>query len=71
MSPDAHVIADSLADPALFASIFDRHYDAIASYLRRRVDPYVADELAAQTFLVAFERRDRYDPHRLNAAPWL
>lgn len=30
---DAEIIADSGQDPNAFALIFDRHYDAISSYL--------------------------------------
>lgn len=69
--PDADLIADSLTDPRAFAPLFDRHYDAIAGFLRRRVDPALADELAAETFLQAFDARGRYDLGRPDAAPWL
>lgn len=68
---DAHVIAASLADPERFSAIFDRHYDRIAVYVRRRVASDVGDELAAQTFLVAFEQRGRYDRQYRSALPWL
>ena len=35
---DAQVIARALTDPAAFATIFDRHHDAIHGFLRRRLD---------------------------------
>jgi len=51
--------------------VFDRHYDAIAAFLRRRVERALADELASETFLRAFDARDRYDCARDDARPWL
>jgi RNA polymerase sigma-70 factor (ECF subfamily) len=68
---DADLIADSLTDPRAFAPLFDRHHDAIAGFLRRRVDPALGDELAAETFLQAFGARERYDLTRADARPWL
>ena len=71
--PIAHATAieTSREDPAAFTVLFDRHYDAIAGFLRRRVEASLADELAAQTFLEAFDARDRYDPSLGDARPWL
>ncbi len=68
---DSDAIAASAVRPAEFALIFDRHYDAIHGYLRRRVGETLADELASQTFLTAFDRRDRFDLSRADARPWL
>jgi RNA polymerase sigma-70 factor (ECF subfamily) len=68
---DGEAIAGSLATPAGFGVIFDRHFDAIYGYLQRQVGPDLADELAAQTFLVALDKRDRYDVSRSSARPWL
>lgn len=68
---DGEAIAGSLATPAGFGVIFDRHFDAIHGYLQRQVGPDLADELAAQTFLVGFDKRDRYDVSRPSARPWL
>jgi hypothetical protein len=47
----------SLREPERFASIFERHFAAIHHYLARRLGEDLADDLAAQVFLVAFERR--------------
>jgi RNA polymerase sigma factor (sigma-70 family) len=68
---DAELMAGSLADPELFAALFDRHYDGIARYLRRRLDATLADDLAAETFLQAFRMRASYDVHRDNVRGWL
>jgi RNA polymerase sigma factor (sigma-70 family) len=68
---DAELIAASLTEPARFADVFDRHYAAILQYLRRRIDQSSADELAGDTFAVAFRSRDKFDPSRSSARPWL
>ena len=41
---DAAAIAASREDPAAFTVVFDRHYDAIAGFLRRRLEASLADE---------------------------
>ena len=43
----------------------------IGGFLRRRVEPALGDELAAETFLQAFDARARYDRTRPDARPWL
>ena len=68
---DGRDIAASVKDADRFSVILDRHYPAIYRYLARRVGREVADELAAETFLVAFRSRRRYDPDQPNARPWL
>jgi RNA polymerase sigma factor (sigma-70 family) len=68
---DAEVIAASASDPRSFAAIFDRHFADIDRYLARRVGSSLADDLAADTFMVAFRSRARYDPSVPDARPWL
>jgi RNA polymerase sigma factor (sigma-70 family) len=68
---DANVIARARREPAAFAAIFDRHYDAIHGYLRRRLDAPIAEELAAETFARALRGLKRYDDARPDALPWL
>lgn len=68
---DSDAIAASAVTPADFAAIFDRHFDAVHAYLQRRIGPDLADELSAETFLVAFDKRARYDASRPDARPWL
>jgi RNA polymerase sigma factor (sigma-70 family) len=68
---DAEAIAASLAEPRAFVAVFDRHFDAIHHYLRRRVGNEIADELASETFAQAFEHRKDYDARRPDARPWL
>jgi RNA polymerase sigma-70 factor (ECF subfamily) len=68
---DAGAIQASFGRPSAFLAIFERHYEVIARYLRRRVDRVLADELATQVFVVAFSRREEYDPGQPDACPWL
>lgn len=71
MSTDADVIARSVDDPDAFAVLFDRHAVTIHGYLSRRVGPHIADDLTAETFLVALKKRSGYDSAQANARPWL
>jgi RNA polymerase sigma factor (sigma-70 family) len=68
---DGDVIAESLLAPAAFGAIFDRHFDVIHAYLQRQLGPDLADELASQAFLVAFDKRATFDLTRESARPWL
>jgi RNA polymerase sigma factor (sigma-70 family) len=68
---DATVIGQSLADPERFAVIFERHFSQIRQYLARRAGTKIADDLAAEVFVVAFAERQRYDLARGCARPWL
>ena len=54
---DASLVAESLDSPERFASLFDRHAPAIHRYIARRLGPDAADDLVAETFLIAFQRR--------------
>lgn len=66
---DAAVIRASGTDPAAFAAIFDRHWVRIHRYCVVRAGP-PGEDLAAETFRIAFDGRGRYDG-RPDAAPWL
>jgi RNA polymerase sigma-70 factor (ECF subfamily) len=68
---DAAVIAASRADPARFGVIFDRHASVLHRYLVRRIGPDDADTMVGEIFLIAFEKRARYDLDRNSARPWL
>jgi RNA polymerase sigma-70 factor (ECF subfamily) len=46
-----------LSEPNAFEVLFDRHFGAVHRYLHRRAGRDLADELAAETFALAFERR--------------
>ena len=69
--PDAAVIAASLAVPARFGAIFDRHATVLHRYLVRRLGPDDGESLVGEVFRIAFEKRHTYDLTRPSARPWL
>lgn len=54
---DSACVARSLSEPEAFEVIFERYFGSVHRYLHRRVGRDLADELAAETFALAFERR--------------
>ena len=68
--PDATLIAASVSDPPAFAAVFDRHWTGIHRYCVSRA-PLVGEDVAAETFRVAFDERARFDPRYADAGPWL
>jgi len=68
---DREVFRRSRDDPRVFHAIVDRHFDQIHRYLHRRIGRDIADELAAQTFLIAFEKRATWQMAGESARPWL
>lgn len=55
-------------DSLLFERLFDQHFDEVYRYAQRRTDDETAREVAAETFVVAWRRRDDLPNH---AVPWL
>src|ERR1700749_5070091 len=68
---DAGLIAESCRVPERFGAVFDRHATAIHGYIARRLGRDAADDLVAETFLVAFRQRASYEPDQPSARPWL
>ena len=52
-----------------FGLLFDRHAPAIHGYIARRLGRDAADDLVAETFLLAFGQRHRYDQGQPSARP--
>jgi RNA polymerase sigma factor (sigma-70 family) len=69
--PDAVLIVRSRTEPQAFSTIVDRHFVAVHRYLARRIGTDRADDLAAQTFAVAFRRRGDFEEAAESARPWL
>ncbi|MEV4422426.1 RNA polymerase sigma factor [Patulibacter sp. NPDC049589] len=67
---DGTIVIASVEDPERFGTLVERHHPAVHRYLARRVGVDHADDLAAETFAVAFRRRATYDG-RPQALPWL
>ncbi|OZV77650.1 hypothetical protein CA850_21990 [Micromonospora echinospora] len=59
------------ADPADLAGMFERYARDLLRYCTRRVGEQLAEDVVAETFLIAYERRDRYDRARGELLPWL
>lgn len=55
----------------LLTRLYDEHARDLHRYLARRLDPATADDLVAETFLVAWERRSTYRPELASARAWL
>ncbi|OZM71521.1 RNA polymerase subunit sigma-70 [Amycolatopsis antarctica] len=53
-----------------FGPLYDRYARELHRYLRRRVGQ-VADDLVAETFVVAMQHRQDYSPDRGTARSWL
>jgi RNA polymerase sigma factor (sigma-70 family) len=70
-SDDAEVLIRSRADPEHFSTLFDRYFTALHGYASRRLGGAGGDDVAAETFLVAFRQRDRFDPGRGTVRAWL
>ncbi len=68
---DGAIIVASIDDPVRFAQIFDRHADAIRRFAVPRVGTSAADDVSAEVFRIAFERRSSFDANATSALPWL
>lgn len=68
--PDEVLIQQSLLVAERFGPLFDRHASAVHRYLARRIGSD-ADDLLAETFLIAFRRRATYRKLHVNVRPWL
>jgi RNA polymerase sigma factor (sigma-70 family) len=62
---------DSIVDPEGFERAFTANFQTIHQFLSRRAGSGVADDLAAETFAIAFRRRRSFDPDRGSLLPWL
>lgn len=71
MSTDSEIISRSIAEPRLFAEIFERHAAAIGGYTRRRIGLDAVDDVLSETFLVAFRKRAAFITDAESARPWL
>jgi RNA polymerase sigma factor (sigma-70 family) len=67
---DGETIRRSLDQRAAFAELYDRHERVVYRYAARRIGPTHADDIASETFLVAFDRREAFDGSA-DARPWL
>lgn len=54
-----------------FTEVHDRHFAEIYRYVAGRLGAQAAEDVAAETFLVAFDRRQTFDPARGELRAWL
>ncbi len=60
-----------LLGPTDIGGMFDRHARDLLRFATHRVGEQAAEDIVAQTFLAAYEQRNRYDPGRGDLLPWL
>ena len=65
-SDDIAVLLRSRTEPECFAVLFERYFAGLHGYSARRLDGAGGDDVAAETFLVAFRQRVRCSTTR----PW-
>jgi RNA polymerase sigma-70 factor (ECF subfamily) len=68
---DADLVAGYRRNSELFTAVHDRYFRDIYLYVAGRLDTQVAEDIAAETFLLAFDRRDRFDLDKGGLRPWL
>ncbi|MEU7860985.1 RNA polymerase sigma factor [Nonomuraea sp. NPDC049141] len=57
--------------PDTFEAVFDAHYEEIRRYIASRIGLDMAEDLAAETFLIAFQQRELFDASLGGMRPWL
>ena len=68
---DSDIIRRSRESPEVFTMLYDKYARMIYRYAFRRAGESAAEDVMAETFLVAFERRDSFDHVWTDARPWL
>jgi RNA polymerase sigma factor (sigma-70 family) len=68
---DYVLVRESIAVPAVFGAVFDRHSRSVYRYVRRRVGVELASDVTAEVFTRAFRDRARFDGRVESAFPWL
>ncbi|WP_239133407.1 RNA polymerase sigma factor [Rugosimonospora africana] len=68
---DADILRESRDRPGRFADLFDAYHGQIHRYIASRLSAGHADDLAAETFLVAFRGRKRFGGQGGHVRAWL
>lgn len=68
---DAELVARFRRDPDEFTAVYDRYFRDVYRYAVGRLDVQAGEDIAAETFCVAFAQRDRFDLSRGGLRPWL
>lgn len=67
---DAELVTASVRDPDAFTRLFQRHWDDLYRFCLNRAGS-AGEDLAAEAFRVAFDRRGHYNALYHDARPWL
>jgi RNA polymerase sigma factor (sigma-70 family) len=67
---DAELVSASVRDPELFTELFQRHWQDLFRFCTNRAGS-AGEDIAAEAFRVAFDRRRRYNANYSDARPWL
>ncbi len=70
MASSGELVRRSVSEPRCFEELVTLHGPQVHAYLARRA-PAAADDLSGEVWLVAFERRSRYDPELGVVVGWL
>lgn len=62
---------EAIVDPLVFERIFEDTFPSIHRFIARRVGVALADDLAAETFAIAFRRRESFVAERGSPRSWL
>jgi len=54
-----------------FTDLYDRHANVLLRYCTRRIGPHVAEDVVANTFLIAYEKWPVFDGGPAEVPPWL
>ncbi|KAB2386135.1 RNA polymerase sigma factor [Actinomadura montaniterrae] len=68
---DLDLVAGFRRDPERFTGVHDRYFRDVYRYVAGRLDAQIAEDIAAETFCLAFGKRDRFDPERGSLRAWL
>ncbi|MCC3278621.1 RNA polymerase sigma factor [Arthrobacter sp. zg-Y40] len=71
MKTDKEIVELSRSGPSIFGELYDRHAPDIYRYAARRAGDFAAEDVMAETFLIAFERRAGFTGPAEAVRPWL
>ncbi|HUZ41248.1 MAG TPA: RNA polymerase sigma factor [Acidimicrobiales bacterium] len=70
-TPKPEESEEAIVDPLAFERGFEENFSSIHRFIARRVGTALADDLAAETFAIAFRRRTSFDAERGSLRSWL
>ncbi|MFI6904630.1 RNA polymerase sigma factor [Nonomuraea sp. NPDC050394] len=68
---DDELVGRFRQDAEEFTAVYDRYFREVYLYVAGRLDVQIGEDLAAETFCLAFRDRERFDPARGGLRPWL